>query len=46
MASITETPPAAIREELTRLRRQLGRDTRSGHAFLPDVAPVTPAVIP
>ena len=26
MASITETPPAAIREELTRLRRQLGRD--------------------
>jgi hypothetical protein len=26
VASITETPPAAIREELTRLRRQLGRD--------------------
>ena len=26
MASITETPPAAIREELTRLRRQLARD--------------------
>ena len=26
MALITETPPAAIREELTRLRRQLGRD--------------------
>jgi hypothetical protein len=25
VASITETPPAAIREELTRLRRQLGR---------------------
>jgi hypothetical protein len=26
VASITETPPTAIREELTRLRRQLGRD--------------------
>jgi hypothetical protein len=26
VASIAETPPAAIREELTRLRRQLGRD--------------------
>ncbi len=26
MPSITEAPPAAIQEEVTRLRRQLGRD--------------------